>query len=271
AWQPEHGGQLPYGSGPLCTPVQLGTSGDLDVWLLLAAAEDGLGSRDTAFFRQQVPWLDGRRRVSVGDHVERSFEHEESLRGPHGGYLAGTNGDWSDFSTQFLGMTESMLVTAQLAYVYPYLGELASRLGDRPFAAELRRRGAELRRVLHAQWTGRGWYSRGYGGGRPRASGATVVRGIPLSEAARSSGSRSRGRSCRARRAGTGRFDWSRTSGGSSTASEPRPRCTDRRGSGRRSARRATTRMWRDGPRLREGAATTKRTTAAECGSTVTG
>jgi hypothetical protein len=26
SWQPEQGGQLPYGSGPLCTPVQLGTS-----------------------------------------------------------------------------------------------------------------------------------------------------------------------------------------------------------------------------------------------------
>jgi Glycosyl hydrolase 36 superfamily, catalytic domain/Glycosyltransferase family 36 len=172
AWQPEHGGQLPYGSGPLCTPVQLGTSGDLDVWLLLAAAEYGLGSRDTAFFRQQIPFFDTRRPVSVWDHVKRSFEHQESLRGPHGGYLAGTNGDWSDFSTQFLGMTESMLVTAQLAYVYPYLGELASRLGDRPFAAELRRRGAELRRVLHAEWTGRGWYSRGYGGDRQIGSGA---------------------------------------------------------------------------------------------------
>src|SRR5262249_8206014 len=148
AWQPERGGQLPYGSGPLCTPVRLGTSGDLDVWLLLAAAEDGLASRGTAFFREQVPFFDPRRPVSVRAHVKRSFEHQESLRGPHGGYLAGTNGDWSDFSAQFLGMTESILVTAQLAYVYPYLGELAARLGDRQFAADLQRRGAELRRVL---------------------------------------------------------------------------------------------------------------------------
>ena len=34
----EHGGQLPYGIGPLCTALNLGTSGDLDFWLLLAAA-----------------------------------------------------------------------------------------------------------------------------------------------------------------------------------------------------------------------------------------
>ena len=172
SWQPEQGGQLPYGSGPLCTPVQLGTSGDLDVWLLLAAAEYGLGSRDTAFFREQVPFFDTRAPASVWEHVKRSYEHQESLRGPHGGYLAGTNGDWSDFSTQFLQMTESMLVTAQLAFVYPYLGELADRLGDRPFAAELRRRGAELRRVLRVEWTGSGWYSRGYAGDRQIGSGA---------------------------------------------------------------------------------------------------
>jgi Glycosyl hydrolase 36 superfamily, catalytic domain/Glycosyltransferase family 36 len=172
AWQPQQGGQLPYGSGPLCTPVQLGTSSDLDLWLLLAAAEYGLGSRDTAFFREQIPFFDTRASATAWEHLKRSYEHQESLRGPHGGYLAGTNGDWSDFSTQFLQMTESMLVTAQLAYVYPYLGELADRLGDRPFAAELRRRGAELRRVLRAEWTGKGWYSRGYGGDRQIGSGA---------------------------------------------------------------------------------------------------
>jgi Glycosyl hydrolase 36 superfamily, catalytic domain/Glycosyltransferase family 36 len=172
AWQPQQGGQLPYGSGPLCTPVQLGTSSDLDLWLLLAAAEYGLGSRDTAFFREQVPFFDTRAPASVWEHLKRAYEHQESLRGPHGGYLAGTNGDWSDFSTQFLQMTESMLVTAQLAYVYPYLGELADRLGDRPFAAELRRRGAELRHVLREEWTGKGWYSRGYGGDRQIGSGA---------------------------------------------------------------------------------------------------
>ena len=35
-------------------------------------------------------------------------------------------------------MTESMLVTAQLAYVYPRLAELADLRGDRAFAAQLR-------------------------------------------------------------------------------------------------------------------------------------
>ncbi len=69
-------------------------------------------------------------------------------------------------------MTESMLVTAQVAYVYPYLGELADRLGDRPFAAELRRRGRGAAPRAAHQWTGSGWYSRGYAGDRQIGSGA---------------------------------------------------------------------------------------------------
>ena len=60
-------------------------------------------------------------------------------------------------------MDESILVTAQLAYVYPRLAELAELRGDRRFAAALRGDAAELRAVLRREWTGRGWYSRGYG------------------------------------------------------------------------------------------------------------
>ena len=157
------GGGIPYGSGPLCEPYnQLGTSVDLDFWLLLAAAEYGLGSRDLPFFSEKLPFEDSARRVSAWRHLKIAFRHQESLRGPHGGYLAGSNGDWSDFSAIFLNMGESMLVADQLAYAYPRLAELARLRGDSAFARKLRERGAELRRVVRREWTGRGWYSRGY-------------------------------------------------------------------------------------------------------------
>ena len=42
----------------------------------------------------------------------------------------GANGDWSDFSTAFLPATESVLVTAQLAYAYPQLAAVADLRGD---------------------------------------------------------------------------------------------------------------------------------------------
>jgi Glycosyl hydrolase 36 superfamily, catalytic domain/Glycosyltransferase family 36 len=173
--QPELGNQLPYGTGPLCTRYDLlGTSDDLDFWLLLAAAEYGLGSRDLAFFAEALPFYDTRRPASVWTHLQLAYAHQETLRGPHGGYLAGTNGDWSDFSAVFLRMTESMLVTAQVAYAYPRLADLAERLGDDAFAATLRARAAELRDVLRREWTEGGWYTRGYAGEQQIGAGAIL-------------------------------------------------------------------------------------------------
>ena len=84
-------------------------------------------------------------------------------------------------------MTETLLVPAQLAYAYPRLAELAELRGDRRFAATLRRRGAELRAFVARQWTGRGWYARGFSGDRLIGSGAifgepqpwAVLAGVP--------------------------------------------------------------------------------------------
>jgi hypothetical protein len=169
-------GFLPYAVGEMCKPVDLGTSADLDLWLLLAASEYGLATRDFSFFDERARWTGGGS-ASLWAHLKRAYRNQESRRGPHGGYLAGTNGDWSDFSTSFLGMTESMLVTAHLAYVYPRLAELADARGDRRFAASLRSRAAELRATLRREWTGRGWYSRGYAGDRQIGRG--VIFGEP--------------------------------------------------------------------------------------------
>ncbi len=170
-------GAIPYGTVPLCKPYNgLGSSDDLDFWLLLAGAEYGLGTRDMAFFSERLPFYGSARRATVWQHLKVAFRHQESLRGPHGGYLAGTNGDWSDFSATFLHMSESMLVTAQLAYAYPQLAEVADLRGDRVFAAQLRRRAGQLLAVLRGEWTGR-WYLRGYSGSKPIGRG--VIFGEP--------------------------------------------------------------------------------------------
>ena len=163
---------IPYGTGPLCTLYNaLGTSDDLDFWLLLAAAEYGLGSRDVAFFSEKLPFYGTHRRATIWEHLKVAFRHQESLRGPNGGYLAGTNGDWSDFSATFLHMSESMLVPAQLAYAYPRLAALADLRGDHQFARQLRARARQLVGVLRREWTGR-WYLRGYDGLAPIGNGA---------------------------------------------------------------------------------------------------
>ena len=163
--QPQVGGQFAYGTGALCTLVDLGSSGDLDFWLLLAAVEYGLASRDRAFFDEQLPFYDTHQTASAWTHLKLAYEHQETLRGVHGGYLPGSNGDWSDFSTHYLGMTESTLITAQLAYVYPRLVELAERLGDGAFAATVRARVEtilpEMRGQFTTSWYARGWNERG--------------------------------------------------------------------------------------------------------------
>jgi hypothetical protein len=170
---PPPAAQFPYGMGPLCQRVDLGTSDDLDFWLLLAAAEYGLGTRDTGFFDRQLPYYDtqGQDKATIWEHLKVAFAHTQSMLGPHGGYLVGSTGDWNDFSTEFEQLTESMLVTAQLAYAFPKLAEVADMRGDRAFAVQLRAAGAKDLQTMRQQWTGKGWYSRGYSGNRQVGSG----------------------------------------------------------------------------------------------------
>ena len=175
--QPRGGGQIPYAMFSLCRPDDaLPNADDMDLWLLWSAAEYGLATRDTGAFDRRVRFSDAGA-ATLWRHLELAFDHQESLRGPHGGYLSPGAGDWSDFSTTFLQMTESNLVSAQLAYVYPRLAELADLRGDRRFAAALRVAGARNLEVTRREWTGGGWYSRGYAGDRQIGRG--VIFGEP--------------------------------------------------------------------------------------------
>jgi hypothetical protein len=69
-------------------------------------------------------------------------------------------------------MTESNLVTAQLAYAYPKLAELADLRGDKDFAAQLRAAGKADLDTIKGQWTGR-WFTRGWSG--PNQVGTGVI------------------------------------------------------------------------------------------------
>ena len=155
---------MPYGMVDECNRFDLGASSDLDFWLLLAAAHYGLATRDVRFFDTPVPFYRTNLDASLWKHLKLAFAHQQSLLGPHGEYSGLLTGDWSDFSVEFMGMTETTLVVAQCAYAYPRLAELADLRGDRAFAAELRAAAAKLMETLRGEWTGKGWYSRGYSG-----------------------------------------------------------------------------------------------------------
>jgi Glycosyl hydrolase 36 superfamily, catalytic domain/Glycosyltransferase family 36 len=170
-------GFIPYSRFQNCARYDLGTSDDLDLWLLWTAAEYGLATRDVAFFDRRVPWADGGS-GTFWEHLKRSVDAQEALRGPNGLYRAGSTGDWSDLLTPVAGMTESNLVAAQAAYVYPRLAQLADLRGDAAFARRLRALGDDLAGKVAKQWTSRGWYARGYAGGTKRF-GTGVIYGEP--------------------------------------------------------------------------------------------
>ncbi|HUE26869.1 MAG TPA: hypothetical protein VMP89_08860, partial [Solirubrobacteraceae bacterium] len=156
----------PYGMLSLCRRFDLGTSDDMDQWLLWATSEYVLSTRDFAFLKQQVPYWDGAGSGSVWDHLKLAFFHQEHVvgAGPHREYITGATGDWNDFSTEFNQMTESDLVTAQAAYIYPRLAEVADDIGDAAFAAQLRAAAARDLAVVEGQFVARGWFARGYSG-----------------------------------------------------------------------------------------------------------
>jgi hypothetical protein len=165
-------GQMPYGMYSLCRPLDLGTSADMDVWLLLAISEYVLGTRDTAVLRQPVRFAD-RDAATLWQHAKLAVHHQEDVvgRGPHGGYNAKQLGDWADFITQYQGLTESMIVPGQVAFAYRRLAQVADIVRDRPFARRLRAKARELERAVATQWNGR-WFVRGYAARRKLGDGA---------------------------------------------------------------------------------------------------
>lgn len=191
AQQPRVLGLIPYATLGLCRRFDFGSSNDLDLWLLLAAAEYGLATRDLAFFDERVPYSDAGD-ATLWEHLKDAVRHQESQRGPNGGYLTGATGDWSDFATQLIPMTESILVTAQAAYIYPRLAELADARDDVAFARELRATTAGLREELADEWVDRGWYARAYLGAQQRGTGViygepqpwALLSGVPSAEQA---------------------------------------------------------------------------------------
>jgi hypothetical protein len=175
--QPAAGGAIPYGMLGLCRRFDLGTADDLDQWLLWAAAEYALSTRDFAFMKQQSPYYQGVGSGTLWEHLKLAFRHQEEVigRGPHGEYLTGATGDWNDFSTEFNQMTESSLVTAQAAYIYPRLALVADALGDAAFAGELRAAGSRDEAVVASEFVSDGpygWFARGYSGTKQLGAGA---------------------------------------------------------------------------------------------------
>ena len=88
-------------SAPLCTRFDLGTSNDLDFWLLLAAAEYGLGhARHRRSSTSRCRSTARRQRRRCGSTSRRAFAPPGVAARPARRLRrSATTGDWSDFST----------------------------------------------------------------------------------------------------------------------------------------------------------------------------
>ena len=189
-------------------------------------------ARHCAVFDAPVRVRRRRQRARCGSTSSARSSTRSRCAGPHGGYLTPGAGDWSDFSTAFLQMTESTLVSAQPAYVYPRAGR-ARRPARRP---RLRRDAARAPAPATGRSTRREWTG-------ARLVLARATRATARSAAARSSASRSRGRILAGRAARPRRPARScATSAATSPASARPPRRAVPRGSAPPSRPRPTTR-----------------------------
>src|SRR5207237_1258202 len=90
---------------------------------------------------------------------------------------------------EFDHMTESNLVTAQAAYIYPRLALVAEQAGEAVFAAELRAAAARDEAVVAGQFiqgesvtpadAGLGWFARGYEGAKQLGAGTMYAEPQP--------------------------------------------------------------------------------------------
>jgi hypothetical protein len=171
-------GSIPYGivGHGTIMPTVSDNSSDMPLWLLWAASEYVLATRDTAFLDEQIPtWpLRGPAagKETARKLLERCYKHliEDVGVGEHG-VMRMLNDDWNDALVTFWGQRtlketvakgESVLNSAMAAWVFDYYARMLTYSGaDAAAIADVRRKAEEHRKAARAQWTGK-WLRRAW-------------------------------------------------------------------------------------------------------------
>ena len=155
----------PTAIGPLARAWTSAAPNDLDMWLLLTAAEYGSPPATSPSSTSRCRWP----RAAA---TRRLWEHLKRARQPAGVTARARTAATSRRDRRLVGLLDAVrpddrveLVTAQVAYVYPRMAELAR-------AARRRRRSpsgcapgpSDTSEPLAASGPDRGWYARGYRG-----------------------------------------------------------------------------------------------------------
>jgi hypothetical protein len=168
-------GSIPYGivgHGQIM-PAASDNSSDIPLWLLWAASEYVLATRDVAFLDEQVPTFPlygpTAGKESVRKLLARCYRHlvEDVGTGEHG-LMRMLEDDWNDalvtawaqrVRKECVDKGESVLNAAMASYVFEYYGRLLAYVGED--AAPARQKAAEQRKAAAAQWTGK-WLRRAW-------------------------------------------------------------------------------------------------------------
>ena len=171
-------GSIPYGivGHGVIMPASSDNSSDMPLWLLWAASEYVLATRDTAFLDEEIPTWPLRGPAAGKEPVRkllaRCYKHlvEDVGAGEHG-VMRMLNDDWNDALVMFWGQRtmketvaqgESVLNSAMAAWVFDYYARMLAYSGDDAAPiAHIRQKADENRKAARAQWTGK-WLRRAW-------------------------------------------------------------------------------------------------------------
>jgi hypothetical protein len=168
-------GSIPYGivgHGQIM-PAASDNSSDLPLWMLWAASEYVLATRDVAFLDEQVPTFPlygpTAGKESVRTLLARCYRHlvQDVGTGEHG-LMRMLEDDWNDalvtawaqrVRKECVERGESVLNSAMAAYVFDYYARMLAYAGEE--SAPARQKAEQHRKAARAQWTGK-WLRRAW-------------------------------------------------------------------------------------------------------------
>jgi hypothetical protein len=178
-------GSVPYaivGHGAIA-PIVSDNVSDIPMWLLWAASEYVLATRDVKFLDEQIPARYSKtagRNDSVRNLLARCFLHQvEGVGIGKHGLMRMLNDDWNDgllatyvqqpAMAECVEQGESVLNTAMSAWVYDFYARMLRFAGpgsdqvDSGLVDKLTARAEQARTAARAQWTGK-WFKRAWMG-----------------------------------------------------------------------------------------------------------
>ncbi len=170
-------GSIPYGivGNGFRMPVAHRPS-DLELWLLCAASEYVLATRDRAFLDEAIaPYPQAgipAGKTTVREMLVRCFHHVTDMIGTgRHGLLRLLTGDWND--TMVFGFVppdhydevrqgaESVLNAAMAGYVFDHYARMLRYAGESELAGDAHEKAEAQRQAVRAQWAGR-WFRRAW-------------------------------------------------------------------------------------------------------------